>query len=104
MEPHLLSLHGQLDHQAIEEAIDAVAEGRCPGWRILHDDIAVEMVQTAGRGDSNWMGLGPAVQALSMGTGPRPERVWVILLREEATKREEILKFLLVGGEEASPI
>jgi len=96
--PDLFSLQGQLTHDRLETEVDAVIEGRYPGWRMVHENIGVEMVRSQGRAQTSWLGLGNVGEALTPSSGQLPERVWVIVLEEDATRRREVVKFMCVGG------
>jgi len=102
--PDLFSLQGQLTHDRLETEVDAVIEGRYPGWRMVHENIGVEMVRSQGRAQVSWLGLGNVGEALTPSSGQLPERVWVIVLEEDATQRREVVKFMCVGGADEQPI
>ena len=95
VEPGLLALQGRVDHETVEAAIDAVNERRYPGWQVTYDEIGVELARSHQR--AVWADL----LASNGGAGAEaPRRIWVIVLEESATRRQEVVKFLLLGGEE----
>ena len=107
MDPDLLAIEGRVDHQAVEAAIDAIHEGRWPGWRVAYDEIGLEMVPQ-GRQRTSLIDLVVAIDdpqgLLTRARAETPQRVWVIVLEQDATGRREVLKFLLIGGEEENPV
>src|SRR5947209_2786208 len=106
MDPDLLSLEGRVDHQAVEAAIDAIHEGRWPGWRVAYDEIGLEMVPQ-GRQRTSLIDLVVAFEdpqgLLTRARFETPQRVWVIVLEHGAMGRREVVKLLLLGGEQEKP-
>lgn len=99
MEPGLLALAGRLDHETVEVALEAVNEGRYPGWQVSYDEISMEMAHS--RRSSL---LSDLTARVGGAIARNPERVWVIVLEERAAKRQEIVKLLFVGGDDDHPI
>jgi hypothetical protein len=75
-EPALLALQGRVDHETVEAELDAINERRYPGWQVTYDEIGIELARA------------------------RQRAVWVIVLEESATRRTEVVKFLLLGGDD----
>jgi hypothetical protein len=103
MEPGLLSLQGRLGHHVLEAAVDAVRGGPFPGWQVAYEGIGVELVRGPARPSTGWLDPGMARDALTPSMAELPRRVWVIVLEEGMTGRREVMKYLLVGGNEESP-
>ena len=103
MEPELLSLRGQVDQETAEAAIDAIRARRYPGWRISYDRIRVEMVAGQARSGA-WDSVAGAARAFTQSMAQSPSPVWVIVATNAASGRSEIVKLLLVGGDEHNPI
>lgn len=106
VEPRLLTMEGQMEHRVLEKAIDTVVAGHWPGWIVRYDEIVVELV-TGGR-SKTWIeslaSLGDTLPIFTQSDGQTPERVWVVILEHLPTQRRELLKFLLAGGSDDSPI
>jgi hypothetical protein len=103
MEPDLLSLQGRVDHAVLEAAVDAVESGRVPGWRVIYDRLRIEMVTGQSR-QLSWQSLAGAAFGITQDSGQSPGRVWVVVLEDTTTGRRAVVKFLLVGGNEARPV
>ncbi len=107
MEPVLLSIEGRLDHQAAEAAVDVIIEGQVPGWRVTYDEIGLELVRQ-GRQRTSLIDVVVAVEdpmaLFTRGRAESPQRVWVIVLEQDGTGRREVVKFLLVGGDDDNPL
>ena len=104
MEPCLLSLHGRLGHHLLEAAVDAVRGGRFPGWQVAYERIGVEMARGQVQPVTIWLDSGMTGEALTPSMAETPGRVWVIVLEEGLTGRREVVKVLLVGGNEENPV
>ena len=111
MEPCLLSLHGRLGHHLLEAAVDAVRGGQFPGWQVAYERIGVEMVRGRVQPVTSWLDSGTVWldsgmpgEALTPSMAETPGCVWVIVLEEGLTGRREVVKVLLVGGNEENPV
>jgi hypothetical protein len=106
MEPPLLAMQGRADHQTVEAAVDAIIDGQAPGWRVTYDEIGLEMVRQ-GRQRTSLLDAVVAVEdpmaLFTRGRAESPQRVWVVVLEQEAPARREVVKFLLVGGSDDNP-
>lgn len=94
-EPALLALQGRVDHETVEAEIDAINERRYPGWQVTYDEIGIELARARQR--AVWADLLATNGGASAET---PQRVWVIVLEESSTQRTEVVKFLLLGGDD----
>jgi len=106
MEPPLLAMQGRADHQTVEAAVDAIIDGQIPGWRVTYDEIGLEMVRQ-GRQRTSLLDAVVAVEdpmaLFTRGRAESPQRVWVVVLEQEAPVRREVVKFLLSGGSDDNP-
>ena len=106
MEPPLLAIQGRADHQTVEAAVDTIIDGQVPGWRVAYDEIGLEMVRQ-GRQRTSLLDAVVAVEdpmaLFTRGRAESPQRVWVIVLEQEALARREVVKFLLTGGADDNP-
>ena len=102
-EPGLLSLQGQVANDTLEAAVEAVRSGLFPGWRVAYDRIKVEMV-TGQPQQPGWQSLSGATQAFTQSMARSPAPVWVLVVENEAVGRDDVVKFLLAGGERADPL
>ncbi len=106
MEPPLLAMQGRADHQTVEAAVDAIIDGQVPGWRVTYDEIGLEMVRQ-GRQRTSLIDAVVAVEdpmaLFTRGRAESPQRVWVVVLEQEASARREVVKFLLAGGSDDNP-
>lgn len=107
MDPGLLELVGQCEHQKIEDAIAAVREGRAAGWRVAYDEIGLEMVAQSRQRTSFVdliVGIEDPQAILTRVRAETPQRVWVIVLERDTDGRREVVKFLLAGGDDEHPL
>jgi PleD family two-component response regulator len=99
-------MQGRADHQTVEAAVDAIIDGQVPGWRVTYDEIGLEMVRQ-GRQRTSLLDAVVAVEdpmaLFTRGRAESPQRVWVVVLEQEAPDRREVVKFLLVGGSDDNP-
>jgi len=106
MEPPLLAMQGRADHQTVEAAVDAIIDGQVSGWRVTYDEIGLEMVRQ-GRQRTSLLDAVVAVEdpmaLFTRGRAESPQRVWVVVLEQEASARREVVKFLLAGGSDDNP-
>jgi len=106
MEPPLLAMQGRADHQTVEAAVDAIIDGQAPGWRVTYDEIGLEMVRQ-GRQRTSLLDAVVAVEdpmaLFTRGRAESPQRVWVVVLEQEAPARREVVQFQLVGGSDDNP-
>ncbi len=99
-------MQGRADHQTVEAAVDAIIDGQVPGWRVTYDEIGLEMVRQ-GRQRTSLLDAVVAVEdpmaLFTRGRAESPQRVWVVVLEQEAPVRCEVVKFLLSGGSDDNP-
>lgn len=97
-EPPLLSLHGRIDHQVLEDAVAAVERGDYPEWCIMRD--------THSTGVTSWRHTLAALASTVIGMFNQPSSgpQRIVVVEHTPTQRQASLRFDYLGEANGLPL